>query len=125
LAFVTGIIACAAIHACHAGETLAEELAFQLVHTLDAAQTLDIRHHANLQESGAVLDAGWAIGHHPSDHAVYAYMGAEASLHAGITYAMVRLNAPRWATRTWEAVTIAVDASTVAHNASIGLRIHL
>jgi hypothetical protein len=110
----------------HAGETMAEELAFQLVHLADTGQTLDIaRHPGRWQEQGSICDARWAIGAHPSTGAVWAYMTAEAGLHAAVTVAIVHYGAPRWAIRTWEAVTIAVDAETVARNVSLGLRVTL
>ncbi len=125
------ILVCAALLAPgldHAAdrETIAEEFAFQLVHLADTGQTLDIAAHPDRYgESRSCLDAGWAIGRHPSRAAVWTYMSTEAALHAGVTLAMVHFGAPRWVVRTWEAVTIAVDADTVANNASVGLRVRL
>ena len=106
-------------------DTTVEEAVFQALHAVDAAQTLDIRHRPPLFESESALGAGWAIGARPSDHAVWAYMGAEAALHLAVTAALVRLGAPRWATTVWEAVTISVDGVAVANNARLGLRVHL
>lgn len=116
-----GIAKCA-----RSDELIVEESAFQMVHLADTLQTLDIaatpqRWH----ESSNALDGGWLIGGHPSRPRVWQYMGAEAALHASITLALVHLGAPRWSLRTWEVVTIGADLSTVAHNASIGVRFHL
>lgn len=99
-----------------------EELAFQAVHVADLQQTLAIKHHPHLYESSNVFDAGWAIGPHPSDRQVYAYMAAEAGLHAGVTVLFSRYASP-WLARVWEVVTISVDGATIAHNAKLGLQV--
>jgi hypothetical protein len=116
-----------------------EEAVFQTVHVVDLQQTLDIRHsrcvpslvgagpndwtqeHCSVEGTGW-LDAGWATGPHPSDRSVYAFMGAEALLHAGIAYTLVRY-APAWAARAFEAVTITLDGAIVARNAHFGLKV--
>lgn len=116
-------------------ETIVEELIFQAAHAVDTAQTLGIRTtpcrdwfqvgpnewHSN--HCPVEAESAWIIGHHPSDHTVWAFMGAEALLHAGITVAMVHYHAPRWALRTWEASTISIQLGTDAHNAAIGLKL--
>lgn len=118
---------------CYAGcshsadyETVAEEFAFHALHLVDTAQTLDIaRHPVQYRESSAICYGAMWIGPHPSQRAVWEYMGAHAVLHTAVTLAMVHYNAPRWAIRAWEATGIGIEAYTVSHNASIGLSVHL
>jgi hypothetical protein len=109
-------------------ETRIEEVAFQTIHLVDTAQTLDLRrcHYQDrvFRENDELFNSGWIIGHHPSDAAVYQYMAAEAAAHAVVTWALSRY-APPWGARGWEFVTIGVDGYTVEHNFSIGLRTHL
>jgi hypothetical protein len=105
-------------------ESLSEEFVFQSVHAIDWNQTQQIAEQsARYHENGNAFDAGWVIGEHPSIAHVNAYFIGEATLHAAVTLAAVKLNAPRWVLRTWQAVTIAVDANMVARNASLGLRV--
>jgi hypothetical protein len=123
------LMACCALGGCAMSpETRIEESAFQAVHAVDALQTLDIRdcHHDGqiFRESRNALDSGWAIGAHPSDHAVYEYMGAEAAAHGAVSWALSRY-APPWTTRTWELVTIGIDANTVRGNFAIGMRVRM
>lgn len=99
-----------------------EEATFQLVHLADLQQTLQTKHYPNLGESSSIIDAGWAIGRHPSDRSIYAFMGAEGLLHAGVTVLLAKY-CPAWTSRVWEITTISVDGATVAHNAHLGLQV--
>lgn len=124
LLFLTLIAACIRCGQAHAGdfttEFKIEETIFQAANLVDASQTLYIAHHPErFQEAGVPR----FIGVHPSDGRVLAYMGASAVGHAAITYALVRLDAPTWAVRTWEAITIADKATAIVHNYSIGVHL--
>jgi hypothetical protein len=105
-------------------ESVLEESAFQAVHLIDLQQTLDIAKHPRMFERANVFDAGWAIGDHPSDRSVYAFMAGEAVLHAGVTVLLARY-CSAWSVRLWEATTISLNGLTVAHNAHIGLAVRL
>lgn len=124
-----GVIAALLAPGCsHAAdtETIAEEVAFQAVHLVDTGQTVWMSSHEDrFYERSNVLDGGWIIGARPSQARVWQYMAGEALAHALFTAVLVHYHAPRWSIRVWEAVTIAVDADTIAHNASIGVRFHL
>lgn len=129
---------------CHSADlpAIAEEAAFQIVHAADMQQTLGMGRKACAvtgedaarewtaevcsvhHERSALIDAGWAIGPHPSDRSVYAYFGAESLVHLAVTTALVQW-APRWAVHSWEMVTITVSGATVERNARIGLAVRL
>jgi hypothetical protein len=123
LAFVIviSLTGCAAL----APETRVEETAFQVIHAVDTAQTIDIRRHPGLHECAGPMGAAWAIGEHPKDHQVYEFMAAEGLLHLAITEALSRSSLPRGWVRAWELVTIGIDSGVVAHNFSLGLKVRL
>lgn len=102
-------------------DLILEESLFQIVHVADTLQTLQIPDHRGLYESSNIFDGGPWIGRKPTPSAIKLYMGGEAIAHALVSYELYR-HAP-WMSRIWEVTTISVDASTVAHNAQIGLQI--
>jgi hypothetical protein len=137
-AFSLGIMVGIVLTQCarvRSGELALEETAFQALHLVDMQQTLSLRHHPCVhtkffpngqwydeqchEEGTGALDAGWAIGKHPSDRAVYGYFAGEGALHAAVSYL---LRGRPWAFRTWEAVTIGVQGFTVARNFHLGLQ---
>jgi hypothetical protein len=99
----------------------AAEAAFQVANIVDLQQTLDIKHHKRAYESADVFDGGSIIGERPRDPAIYAYLGAEGILHAGVSLALARWSP--WTARAWEAGTLSVKILTIRHNAGIGLQI--
>ena len=99
-------------------ETVAEESVYQASHILDSVQTLEISRTPGYYE----VQSRWAIGRHPTETDVYAYMGAVAIGHALLTDYFVSRGAPPWLLRAWEAVTIGMSTQDVAHNYNIGLR---
>jgi hypothetical protein len=107
----------------HAGdfttETIVEESVYQALHAVDISQTVYIAKHPD-QFYEKEID--WAIGRHPSEAHVLQFMVGDAVLHAAVTTALVRLDAPAWATRTWELVTIAASANNVRGNFNVGIR---
>jgi hypothetical protein len=92
------------------------EYAFDAVWFADMLTTLDIKEHANLQETNKML------GPHPSDAKVIGYFTAGAAVHALITHELQEHGAPRWITNGWELVTIGSEAATVRSNLALGLR---
>jgi hypothetical protein len=131
-----GVAVCAVLVAsqARAGPVLDLELAFQALHVVDTAQTLDIRKTPcrDLEQVGpdrwewrhcyTESESAWAIGRHPSDRSVWAFMGAEAVAHAAVTWTLYRAGAPPWVEYSWQAVTIGFQAETDVRNVSIGLR---
>jgi hypothetical protein len=109
--------------AAHAGEftteTIIEETVYQSLHVIDTAQTVYIARHPD-QYYERVSD--WAIGHHPSEAGVIRFMAADAVFHIAVTTALVKLDAPRWVTRTWELLTIANTGNCVRGNVKIGIK---
>jgi hypothetical protein len=107
----------------HAGdfttETIVEESVYQALHAVDISQTVYIAKHPD-QFYEKEID--WAIGRHPSEAHVLQFMVGDAVLHAAVTTALVRLDAPAWATRTWELVTIAASVNNVRGNFKIGIK---
>jgi len=101
----------------------AEEVLFQALHVVDLGQTLDIKHHPDIQETnmsnGGSSDV---IGHHPNDAKVVGWMITEAMVHFVVTDYLIRSDAPKWMVHGWEAVTIGVQAGVVHNNFSLGLR---
>jgi len=92
------------------------EYAYLGAATADMLTTLDIKHHANLQEMNALL------GTHPSDAKVVAYFAATDALHAAMTCELVNGNVPHALVSAWEYVTIGIETGYAVHNYSIGLR---
>lgn len=100
-------------------ETVIEEAVYQSLHAIDAAQTVQIaKDPAHYYEK----ESAWAIGAHPSEGAVIKYMATEAVIHAAVTATLVKLDAPTWALRTWELITIGDTVNCVRGNFKIGLR---
>jgi hypothetical protein len=107
----------------HAGdlstETIVEESVYQALHVIDASQTVYIAKHPDQYYE---KESDWIIGRHPSEAGVIRFMAADAIVHVAVTTALVKLEAPRWLTRTWELVTIADTANCVRGNVSIGIK---
>ena len=107
----------------HAGdfstETVIEESVYQALHVIDASQTVYIARHPDQYYE---KESGWIIGHHPSEADVIRFMAADAVIHIAVTTALVKVDAPRWVTRTWELLTIADTANCVRGNVKIGIK---
>jgi hypothetical protein len=100
-------------------ETVVEESVYQALHVIDASQTVYIARHPDQYYE---KESGWVIGRHPSEAGVIRFMAADALVHVAVTTALVKLDAPRWLTRTWELVTIADTANCVRGNFKIGIK---
>jgi len=107
----------------HAGdvatETVVEESVYQALHVIDASQTVYIAQHPGEYYE---KESGWIIGRHPSEAGVIRFMAADALVHVTVTTALVKLDAPRWVTRTWELLTIADTGNCVRGNIKIGIK---
>jgi len=85
------------------------ELAFQLINAIDAVQTSEIRHRAEVVEVGPVARA--VMGPEPSASDVGLYFGTMAASHFLISRALP----PGWR-KYWQAGTIASHGYTVVRN---------
>lgn len=119
LAFATLCIFLSAQSRAADTETVVEESIYQALHVVDAAQTVYI---AKNPDRFYEKESAWAIGAHPTEGKVIQYMAIEAGVHVAVTVALVRLDAPRWLTRTWELVTIGDSARCVGNNYRIGIK---
>lgn len=99
----------------HAGEWSLQDTqrqsAYLVLHTLDWSQTRWMVRNDH-EEVNPIM------GRSPSVSEVDRYFVATAVLHTVISYHL----SPPWRKR-WQRITIAVEATTVAHNANVGVRI--
>lgn len=95
------------------------ELAWQAVHAVDVAQTVQIARAPCYRESDPVTSA--AIGEHPSTAGALTWGVGVAALHAGVTLLLERGDAPAWVRAAWQAVTIGNSAYFVKNNAEQGI----
>jgi hypothetical protein len=107
----------------HAGdfstETVVEESVYQALHAIDIAQTVYIAKHPD-QFYEKEID--WAVGRHPAEARVLQYMVGDAALHVALTFVLVKADAPRWVTRSWELLTIGASANNVRGNYNVGIK---
>jgi len=103
-------------------ETVIEESAYQVLHAVDTAQTINIRKQWLEGSDLYEVDSRWAIGKEPSEGKVIAYMATVAVAHACVTEIMVANDAPKWAIRTWEILSIGVTVDEVGRNYSLGIK---
>lgn len=92
------------------------ETTYQVLHAVDTAQTL---HIAREPEHYTERMSAWAIGEHPSQRSVIAFMGTEALLHYGATSFLARRSTR--AANLWEGVSIAVTGRNLYVNWKLGL----
>lgn len=108
---------CAAMPLAWVKENQRLELAYQAVHVIDLAQTLQISKHPELRESN------WFLGEHPRSSKIAVWYAGTAYGHAFVTSALERENAPRWMCRTWQALTIGDAINAVYGNYRLGLKV--
>lgn len=95
------------------------EIAYQVLNLIDAKQTLQVaRHPERWRES----TSAWALGEHPSERSVYAYMASCGLAHAAVTQLLLYHGHDSLA-GVWQAVTIGEKAFAVAGNHSVGIRV--
>lgn len=95
----------------------ANELAYQSLHLIDTAQTLQIRRTPGTWETNPM------IGRNPSDARVLAYMAAEGALHLIVSDQLARHDAPAWMRAAWHVTSVSIAGNTVRSNAEIGLKV--
>ncbi len=105
---------------------MTEEIVYQVLNVVDIGQTLDIKHHKNLEEGDFMKSGGSAeaIGHHPSDLKVVGFLALNGFAHYTVTRYMVNHNAPNWVVHSWEAVSIGAKFNCIQKNYSLGLKIN-
>ncbi len=92
------------------------ETAYQIVHAVDFAQTLQIENRPELRESN------WLLGDHPTKGKIFVGYMVTAYGHTLITDQLDKRNAPVWVCRTWQALTILDAANAVRGNYQLGLK---
>jgi hypothetical protein len=95
------------------------EYAWQAVHAVDVAQTVQIARSPCFQESDAATAA--LIGEHPSTAGALAWGFGLAAIHAGVTVGLERIDAPRWVRASWQVLSVANTARFVKQNADQGI----
>ena len=100
-------------------EQRAEEATYQALLVSDTIQSINgaVAHPDVYRETNRILPS------HPNAVQTIAVMGAQAALHGLVTQQLYNRNAPIWAQRIWQAVTIGMEADTVRGNWQIGLRL--
>jgi hypothetical protein len=100
-------------------ETRAQEITWQSVHAIDAAQTLSVARDPDCYYE-AVVDP--LIGRHPPQGLVLAWAAGASLLHFAITNYLTGHASPTMV-RIWQGITIGSSAYWVSHNYSNGLRV--
>lgn len=91
------------------------EAAYQVIHAIDAAQTLNIRKKEGNYETNPIL------GERPKDAEVIAYMAAESALHYAVTYQLAEKGAPMWVQHAWHCISIGWNGKVIISNHKRGL----
>ena len=100
-------------------ETRAQEMTWQSLHAIDAAQTLSVARDPDCYEE-AVVDP--LIGRHPPQGLVLAWAAGASLLHFAITNYLTEY-ASTTGVRIWQGISIGSSAYFVSHNYSNGLRV--
>lgn len=94
------------------------EIAYQVLALIDMGQTLDIAENPDKFHEMNSLE----FPSHPSKGRVIATFTLGSMIHYGVTYAMVNAGASSTAVNIWEAATIGLEVTCIAHNYHIGLK---
>ena len=92
------------------------QLGISVLMLADAAQTMDIRNHSDLEEVAPVTK--WILGRNPEPLETSVYFAASI----GINYAIARTLPPRYR-KVFQYVYIGFEGAIVANNHYIGLRV--
>jgi hypothetical protein len=98
-----------------------QEFAWQALHAVDVAQTLEAARDPCYQESAWVTRQ--LIGRQPSDGAVLAWGAGTAVLHAWISSELESRGAPAWVQMVWDLGTLGQTAYAVGSNHTTGVRV--
>jgi len=97
------------------------ELAWQALHAVDVAQTLNIVNDSCYVESNPITTS--LIGEQPSTGEVIAWGVGAGFLHYGVSRYLEHTDAPRWMQNTWQAITLTTTVGAVYSNHREGIRI--
>lgn len=95
------------------------ELAWQLTHAVDVAQTVQIARSECFREDDPLTRA--MTGEDPSVGEAVAWGVAWSGLHLGVTRMLEAWEAPGWVQGTWQALTIGNSAYIVKQNFDQGI----
>lgn len=95
-------------------EDTAWQATYLALHVADWGQTRDAA-----AQPGRYAEQNPMLGEHPSQKRIDSYFAATAILHTAVAYALP----PDWR-RTWQHITIGVEAGVVCRNARIGLQVN-
>jgi hypothetical protein len=98
-----------------------QELAWQTLHAVDVAQTLEAARDPCYRESAWVTRH--LIGRQPSDGSVLAWGAGTAVLHAWISSELESRGAPAWVQMVWDLGTLGQTAYAVGSNHTAGVRV--
>lgn len=114
--YLLGIILAMMMGVSHANDWTDEDTARQAavltLFAVDAGQTLDIKHHANLRETNPIL------GSHPTDSRVKTYFVLAAVVHTAASYYLT----PEYR-RYLQNGTIVLELAVIGNNKRLGLNI--
>lgn len=96
------------------------ELAWQSLHAVDVAQTLNAADDPCYIESYSITQA--MIGKQPSDGEVLAWGIGTAVAHWWVSRTLERREAPQWLQKVWSLGTISHTGYTIANNYDNGVR---
>jgi hypothetical protein len=94
-----------------------EEYAYQAIHLVDVAQTVQIARSSCFHENHSAM----LIGDHPSVSGALAWGLGFAAGHALITKEMRRHDWPQWLQWTWQSLTVGAAAYDVKNNHDQGI----
>ena len=97
-----------------------QELAWQGLHVVDVAQTLNAASDPCYEETAWLTEK--IIGKQPSDAEVLAWGVGTALVHMWVANQLERRNAPRWLQMTWSLGTIGSTGYAVVDNHQNGVR---
>ena len=96
------------------------EIAWQALHAVDVAQTVQIARSSCYQESDELTAR--IIGEDPSTGEALAWGVGLAGVHYGVTRWLESIEAPRWVQGTWQALTIGNTAYFIKQNNDQGIK---
>lgn len=97
-----------------------QELAWQALHAVDVAQTLNAAGDPCYREEAWLTKR--LIGEQPNDAEVVAWGVATAVVHAWVSYNLEEHGAPRWLQKVWDLGTLGHTTYAISSNHDAGVR---
>ncbi|MEQ9005182.1 MAG: hypothetical protein RIE74_16610 [Pseudomonadales bacterium] len=97
-----------------------QELAWQALHAVDVAQTLNAAGDPCYREEAWLTKR--LIGEQPNDAEVVAWGVATAVVHAWVSYNLEEHGAPRWLQKVWDLGTLGHTTYAIISNHDAGVR---